>query len=83
MNKGCVHRRTVVFLCIIDWLAVRRWWVRVLLANGLAGGAPALFLLTPSTMASGAMLGASRMRTLARKDDEEDFRLLGNNLFVC
>ena len=67
----------------VGWLAAQRWSARLLLANSLASSALALLLLTPSTKASGTTMDASRMRTLARNKNEDEFASLGNNITLC
>ena len=67
----------------VGWLAAQYWLACVLSAICLAGSDLALLLLKPSTKASGATAGASRMRTLARNNNEDDFASLGNNVSLC
>ena len=61
----------------------RRQLAHVLSTDSVAGSTPGQLLSTPSTMASGVLPVESRLRTLVRNYDQDEFALLGNNVSLC
>ena len=68
---------------LIGGPAGRRWSSHILSTKSVAGRASNNLLSTLSTMTSGVSSGESRLRTLARNNNKDEFALLIDNVSLC